>query len=137
MAGEAIFELRDFSGADFARLVRNFEITATSAEESGRIRGAALALYLTPALAAGAAFLHQLRGFNDGLRGLSAAALLLARGYGVLALGATLFLSLVAVNDFERYVGAPRLGFYVSAAGLLLLGSCGVWELRRARPPAG
>ena len=44
MNGSSVFDLRSFSGFDFARLVRNFEITANSAEASGQIRATAVAI---------------------------------------------------------------------------------------------
>lgn len=131
LAGEDVFELRTFSGFDLARLIRNFEITATSTEETGQFRLAAVALYLVPALAINGAVLHQLQGYTPHLRSASYAAMMLALVYGLLALGGLLFLAAVQVNDFERYAGWPRAGFYLTLGGLAVLGLAAVADLRR------
>lgn len=129
MAGEDVFALRTFTGFDLARLVRNFEITATSTPETSRVRAGAVALYLLPALAINGAVLHQLRSFNSHLRLPAIGAMVVAIGYGVLVLTTVLLFSFVAINDFEKYVGAPRAGFYLSAAGLTALATAAVAEL--------
>ena len=70
--GTAEFAARDFSGFDLARLVRNFEIAASSEREEGGLRLTAVVLYLVPALAVNA----------RGIRGGSRAAALGGAGAG-------------------------------------------------------
>jgi hypothetical protein len=131
MAGEDVFELRTFSGFDLARIVRNFEITASSTEETGQIRLVAVALYLVPAVAINGAVLHQLQAHAPGVRAASVIALFAAATYGLLVLGAVLLLSAASINDFERYVGWPRVGFVLTLAGLAALASVAAVEFRR------
>lgn len=132
LAGEDVFELRTFSGFDLARLVRNFEITATSSDESDRIRLVAAALYLVPALAINAAVLHALQLRAAGLRGVSIGAMVVAAAYGTFILATLLVLAFVPMNDFEQYVGWPRAGFYLTVSGLLALVAGAYTEFRRA-----
>lgn len=130
MEGSNELDHRSFSGFDFARLIRNFEITAASESETGRIRAAALILYLMPALAVNAAILAALS-WTIGVSNRVAGAAVIAAGvYGQVVLGALLFLSVVQVNDFAGVVGAPRYGFVVSALGCAVLLGVGL-----ARPP--
>ena len=50
--------------------------------------------------------------------------------YAAAVLALTLFLSLVDVNEFATVVGAPRLGFFVSVIGSVVLATVGVREMR-------
>ncbi len=135
MNGSSVFDLRSFSGFDFARLVRNFEITANSAEASGQIRATAVAIYLIPALAINGALLYLLSSFAGWLRYAAGVALLLAAGYIVAILFALLFLSVVPVSQFADVVGLPSWGFGLTISGALLLGLLGQRQVRRAGPP--
>lgn len=131
MGGQDVFELRTFSGFDLARLVRNFEITASSTQETGQIRLVAVALYLVPALAINGAVLHQVQARAVQFHSASIVALLAAATYGAFILAAVLFLAIVPVNDFEQYVGWPRVGSYLALVGLGTLAFAAWAELRR------
>ena len=134
MNGAGPFDLRSFSGFDFARLVRNFEITADSASSSAQVRGTAVALYLVPALALNAAVLHvaaPLLGLQGRLVGW---ALLDSGGYALAVLALLLFLSLAPLNDFASTVGLPSWGFALSVTSGALLMWLGRRELA-AGPP--
>jgi hypothetical protein len=131
MDGSGPFGLRTFSGFDFARLVRNFEITTDSASGAAQVRGTAIALYLVPAAAVNSAVLHVLSGVA-GLRGPIVGWTIAAGGAYVIAiLAVVLFLSLAPLNDFENAVGLPRWGFAACLGGGLLLAWAGRNELRR------
>jgi len=136
LEGTAEFAARDFSGFDFARLIRNFEVTAGSGSESGQIRATALLLYLLPALAINSlAFNLPVRPLALSPRVLSVA-MVAAGGYGLVLLSALLFLSVVHVNEFAGVIGAPRYGFLISALGCAVLLGVGLAWLpyrRRAR----
>ena len=135
MEGSNELSHRGFSGFDFARLIRNFEITAASESETGRIRAAAFLLYLMPALAVNAAVLTALAG-KFGIPGRVAAASVMVAGlYGLVVLGVLYFLSVVQLNDFAGVVGAPRYGFLLSALGSAVLLGVGLARLPR-RPSA-
>ncbi|MEX1253288.1 MAG: hypothetical protein WEE64_02995 [Dehalococcoidia bacterium] len=127
MNGAGPFDLRSFSGFDFARLVRNFEITADSASSSAQVRGTAVALYLVPALALNAAVLHAAAPLLGLQRRLVGWALLVSGAYALAILGLLLLLSLAPLNDFQSSVGLPSWGFALSAASGALL----VWLGRR------
>lgn len=132
MDGSGPFGLRTFSGFDFARLVRNFEITTDSASGAAQVRVTAVALYLVPAAAVNAAVLHVLSGLA-GLRGrIIGWTIAVGGAYVVAILAVVLLLSLVPLNDFKNAVGLPRWGFATSLAGGLLLAWAGRNELRRA-----
>ena len=132
MDGSGPFGLRTFSGFDFARLVRNFEITADSASATAQVRVSAIAMYIIPAAAVNAAVLHVLSALAE-LRGRAIGSAMAAGGlYVVGMLTLVLFLSLVPLNDFESAVGPPSWGFGVTLGGGLLLAWTGRGELRRA-----
>lgn len=134
LEGTAEFAARDFSGFDFARLIRNFEVTAGSGSESGQIRATALLLYLMPALAINSlAFNLLVRPLALSPRVLSVA-MVGAGGYGSVLLSALLFLSVVHVNDFAGVVGAPRYGFLISAMGCVVLLGVGLSRQTPSRP---
>jgi len=133
MDGANAFDLRSFSGFDFARLIRNFEITADSAEASGRIKATAVAIYLMPALAINGSFLYYISAFAGSLRYPAGVALLFAAVYIVSMLFALFFLSIVPINQFAEVVGVPSWGFGLTFLGALLLGWLGQNEMRRAR----
>jgi hypothetical protein len=133
MGGAEELRFHSFSGFDFARLIRNFEITGGSESETGRIRATALLIYLMPALAANAAALTLVES-QAGIPGrVAGGATALAGGYGMVVLGALLFLSMAAVNDFADVVGAPRYGFVVSALGSAALLVFGLSKLAPSR----
>jgi len=134
--GTAEFAARDFSGFDFARLIRNFEITAESQSEAGQIQATALLVYLMPALVVNSAVLRLVRRAARIPAAAVAGASVAAGGYGLLVLSAFVFLSVVEVNDFAGVVGAPRYGFLLSALGcavLLGVGLAGLPHRRTAR----
>ena len=130
MAGTDVFEFRTFSGFDFARLIRNFEITADTTSESGQVRAAAAGLYMVPALAINGAVVHLGSAFRPDLRRWAAVTMVAGAFYAAAVLALTLFLSLVDVNEFATVVGAPRLGFFVSVIGSVVLATVGVREMR-------
>lgn len=130
MAGAGPFETRAFSGFDFARLVRNFEIIAGSLSSTAPIRGTAIAIYLIPALAMNGAILHLLDAFAKLPRRLVGWALVLGGAYSLTMLAFLLFLSLAPLTPFEATVGLPRSGFVLSLGGGLLLAWLGQRELR-------
>ena len=130
MGGAGPFDTRTFSGFDFARLVRNFEIIADSLSSSASIRGTAIAIYLMPALAMNGAILHLIATFAKLPRRLVGYALVLGGAYSLTMLAILLFLSLAPVTPFEATVGRPRWGFAASLSGGLLLAWLGQQELR-------
>ncbi len=130
MGGAGVLELRSFSGFDFARLLRNFEITADSPSAAGQVRLTALAFYLAPALAVNGAVLQLAATFWVSLRRWGAAALILSGVYSILLIGVLLILSVVPVNDFADVVGPPRYGLALSAASAMALAGLGLRELR-------
>ncbi|MEO8458372.1 MAG: hypothetical protein ABI559_11220 [Chloroflexota bacterium] len=111
--GTGAFAARDFSGFDLARLVRNFEIATPN--QGSQLRATAIALYLVPALAVNGAVLGWFLGRA------SAIAMLVGGLYAAAILGVALMLSLVSWTDLGDVLGAPRLGFLVSAAGCALV----------------
>ncbi len=132
MDGAGALEFRSFSGFDFARLVRNFEITADSTSAAGEFRATAIAIYLVPALAVNGAVLDFAAIFSAPLRRISGCALAVAAAYVILVLALLLALSVVPVNEFATVVGFPKYGFGLTASGALLLASLSVRELRSA-----
>jgi hypothetical protein len=124
---------RSFSGFDFARLIRNFEITADSQSEAGQIRATALLIYLVPALTVNSAVLRLLRRAAGIPAAAVAAAAVAAGGYGLVVLSALVFLSVVPVNEFADVVGTPRYGFLISALGCAVLLSVGLATLSHRR----
>lgn len=130
MAGAGPFETRAFSGFDFARLVRNFEIIADSLSSTAPIRGTAIAIYLMPALAINGAILHIFAAFAKLPRRLVGWALVLGGAYSLTMLAILLFFSLAPFTPFEATVGLPRWGFVSSLSGGLLLAWLGQQELR-------
>lgn len=134
MEGSNELDNRDFSGFDFARLIRNFEITAGSQSEAGQIRATALLIYLMPALAVNSAVLRLVRRAT-GIPAIAVAgASVAAGGYGLVVLSALVFLSVVQVNEFAGVVGAPRYGFLISALGCAVLLGVGLARLAHRRP---
>jgi hypothetical protein len=130
MSGSHELRFHEFSGFDFARLIRNFEITASSQSETGQIRATALLIYLMPAMAANAALMTLLESPAGIPRRVATGATALAGGYGLAVLGAMVFLSAVEVNEFADVVGAPRYGFVLSALGCAVLVGCGLLKTR-------
>ena len=129
MDGAQALRFHSFSGFDFARLIRNFEITAESQSEAGQIRATALLIYLMPALVVNSAVLRLVRR----AAGIPATAVayssLAAGGYGLVVLSTVVFLSVVQVNDFAGVVGAPRYGLLISALGCAVLLGVGLARL--------
>lgn len=130
MAGAGPFETRSFSGFDFARLVRNFEIIADSASSTAPIRGTAIAIYLVPAAAVNGGVLYLIAAFAKLDRRLVGWALVIGAAYILVMLALLLFLSLAPLTPFELAVGMPRWGFALSLTGGLLLAWLGQRELR-------
>lgn len=128
--GTAEFAARDFSGFDLARLVRNFEIVASSPSEAGRDKLTAVVLYAMPALAingAALAFVPAVR------RNAVAIALGIGAVYALVILTAVAALSAISWTDLEGVLGAPMSGFFVSAAGGAALAASALLTFRRAR----
>jgi len=122
-----------FSGFDFARLIRNFEITAESQSEAGQIQATALLVYLMPALVVNSAVLRLVRRAAGIPAAAVAVASVAAGGYGLVVLSSLVFLSVVHVNDFAMVVGAPRYGFLISALGCAVLLAVGLARLPHRR----
>lgn len=134
MDGAQPLRFHSFSGFDFARLVRNFEITAESQSEAGQIQATALLIYLMPALVVNSAVLRLIRRATGIPSAAVAGASAAAGGYGLVVLSALAFLSMVHVNDFANVVGAPRYGFLISALGCAVLLGVGLARLPHRRP---
>jgi hypothetical protein len=132
MHGDGPFALRSFSGFDFARLVRNFAITTDTQSSLAQVRASAIALYLVPALAVNAAAIHVAAPLLALPRRYAGWALLIAATYGGAMLALVLTLSLVPLNDLAGAVGAPRIGFALTATGVVALSIAGRRELRAA-----
>lgn len=130
MEGAGPFGERSFSGFDFARLVRNFELAADSATDSGQVRGTAVALYLIPAAAINGAFLHVLASIARSDRAVAGWALVIGGAYALLLIGFLLAMSVVPFNDFAGAVGTPTWGYATTALAALGLVWCGRRESR-------
>jgi hypothetical protein len=131
MQGDGPFELRSFSGFDFARLVRNFEITTDTQSSLAQVRASAIALYLVPALAVNAAAVHV----AAPLLALSARyagwTLMIAAVYAAAMLALILGFSIVPLNDLAPTLGWPRVGFALTGAGVAMLAVVARLELKR------
>ena len=119
--GSSQFASREFSGFDLARLVRNFEIVASSSSEAGPLRLTAAALYAVPALAVNGAVLAQVQR----LRRAGGVALCVAGSYGLVMLLAVALLSNFTWTQLDRVLGGPMSGYFVSLFGLILLSAGG------------
>jgi hypothetical protein len=122
MHGSNEFADRTFSGFDFARLVRNFEITASSPPGLGQVRATAIALYLVPALAVNALVFHFLAFTNRGWIGATRVASASCAAYSILLLSGLLVLSAVPVTGLAPVIGWPAYGLAATAIGSLVLG---------------
>jgi len=134
MDGAQPLRFHSFSGFDFARLIRNFEITAESQSEAGQIQATALLVYLMPALVVNSAALRLVRRAASIPAAAVAGASVAAGGYGLVVLSSLAFLSVVHVNDFAMVVGAPRYGFLISTLGCAVLLGVGLARLPHRRP---
>ena len=134
MDGAQALRFHSFSGLDFARLIRNFEITAESQSEAGQVQATALLVYLMPALVVNSAVLRLVRRAAGIPAAAVAGASIAAGGYGLVVLSALALLSVVEVNDFAGVVGAPRYGFLISVLGCAVLLGVGLGRLPRRRP---
>lgn len=121
MHGDGPFDLRSFSGFDFARLVRNFEITTDTQSSLAQVRASAIALYLLPALAVNAAAVHVAAPVLALPGRYAAWALRIAAGYAAALLLLVLTFSIVPVNDLASALSWPRMGFALTAAGAAML----------------
>ncbi|HUF52708.1 MAG TPA: hypothetical protein VMR52_02890 [Dehalococcoidia bacterium] len=128
--GTAEFAAQDFSGFDLARLIRNLEIVRP--EDEGKLRVAAVVMYMMPALAVNAGVLawppaHPL---------LSLATSSLAAVYAAILLAALLLLSATGLTDLGGVLGAPEGGFWASVVGVLSLAAAATLQLRSRAAPA-
>ena len=128
--GTAEFAARDFSGFDLARLVRNFEIVASSPSEAGRDKLTAVVLYAMPALAINGTVLVLVPAVR---RKVAAIALGVGAVYALIILAAVAVLSAVSWTALESVLGAPRSGFFVSLAGAATLAVSSPLTFARAR----
>jgi hypothetical protein len=129
--GSAEFASRDFTGFDLARLVRNFEIVASSSQEAGGFRLTAIVIYLAPALAVNGAALAWIAASPR----ISAAALLFAAVYAAVVLFGVAFLSIISWTELQRVLGGLMAGFGCTAAGAMaLLGAGLMLAHERATP---
>lgn len=121
-AGSAEFGARDFSGADLARLIRNFDIVASSSSESGQLRAWAIVLYVAPALAINGAVMSWLP-----VRvGVATVAALCAGVYTAGLLTLLFVLTVAPWTDLERVLGGTLTGFWATALGAALLLCAGI-----------
>lgn len=135
-SGSAEFAARDFSGADLARLIRNFEIVASSSTEAGQLRAWAVVLYLAPALAANGAALAWL----PVRRPAAAIAALTGAVYIAGVLAVIFVLSVASWTELARVLGGTMPGFWASGVGVALLAQSGVMLWRggsREEPDEG
>jgi hypothetical protein len=121
MSGDGPFDLRSFSGFDFARLVRNFEITTDTQSSLAQVRASAVALYLVPALAVNAAAVHAIAPILALPGRYAGWALTVAAIYAAAMLALVLVFSVVPLNDLAPAIGWPRVGFALSAAGAAMM----------------
>jgi hypothetical protein len=126
MEGANELEYRSFSGFEFARLVRNFDIKAESMAAENQLRATAVALYLVPAAALNSALLGLLSLRVRWARRAARLAAGASGAYALVVLTAVLFLSLAPVSRIEDVAGAPAAGFAVTLAGAALLVTAGV-----------
>jgi hypothetical protein len=115
--GAAEFASRDFSGLDLARLMRNFEIVASSSNEAGKFTLTALVLYLAPALAVNGAAVTWL----TSSRRVAAAGAAVAAVYVGSVLAGVALVSAAGDTDAERVLGGLLIGFASTLAGALAL----------------
>lgn len=135
-SGSAEFAARDFSGADLARLIRNFEIVASSPTEAGQLRASAVVLYLAPALAVNGATL----GWLPVGRRAAAIAALAGAVYAGGVLGVMFVLSVASWTELARVLGGTMPGFWASGVGAALLAQSGAMSWRddsREQPDEG
>lgn len=135
MHGSDVLAYREFSGFDFARLIRNFEITDSSAPSLSPLQVTAIALYLGPGLAVNAAIMHQIARTGVVPRRVASLAMIFGGIYVLAVLALLLVLSLVSLNQFARVVGAPQYGFLLTLCGALLLLVLGARELKNRGEP--
>ena len=135
MHGSNEFDSRAFSGFDFARLIRNFEITAGSPSTMGQLRATAIALYLVPALAVNAVVFDAVALVNRGWHRAAGLASVLSAGYTFAVLGVLLLLSFLPISGLADVVGWPKYGLALTAGGALVMGSIGVLEIGRWSQP--
>jgi hypothetical protein len=127
-SGAAEFASRDFSGFDLARLIRNFEI-ASPDEDSGRLRLAAVVMYLSPALAANAGVMA----WAPVGRRLAGGAALAAALYAAVVTGGIVLLSAADWTELGRVLGGPLSGFWLTATGVGALAVAAALGLRAER----
>jgi hypothetical protein len=135
MHGSSEFDYRTFSGFDFARLVRNFEITAGSPASMGQVRATAIALYLIPALAVNAVVFNGFALVNPGWSRAARLASATGAAYTLAVIGGLLLLSAVPVSNFADVVGWPSYGLAATAGAAFAMGTLGVFESRRFPTP--
>jgi hypothetical protein len=131
MDGEGEFRYRAFSGFDFARLIRNFEITAASPSDVGQVRAPAIALYLVPALAVNAAVFCGLVLANGRWTSAAGLASVTTAIYTITVLGALLAFSALPVTDLADVIGPPVYGLAMTGIAALTMGVIGVLDLWR------
>jgi hypothetical protein len=132
MEGEGELRDRAFSGFDFARLIRNFEITAASPSGVGQLRATAVAIYLVPALAVNVAMLSGLALMNRRWIGAARLACALGAAYAMAVLGVLLLLSALPVTDLAGVLGRPEYGYAATAVAAFVMGGIGLEELWRS-----
>ena len=128
--GTAEFAARDFSGFDLARLVRNFEIVASSSSEEGQFGLITVALYAMPALAINGAVLAFVPAIQ---RRAAAIALGIAAFHALVILTMFAALSAISWTNLQGVLGSPMNGFFVSVAGGATLCVSAALAFHRAR----
>jgi hypothetical protein len=123
MHGSNEFAYRTFSGFEFARLVRNFEIAAGSPSAMGQVKATAIALYLVPSLAVNALAFNGLALVNRGWTGATRLASAVCAGYTVVVLGGLLVVSALPISGLAAVIGWPSYGFAATAIASLVMGS--------------
>jgi hypothetical protein len=135
MHGSNEFDSRTFSGFDFARLIRNFEITAGSPSTMSQVRATAIALYLVPALAINAVVFDAVALASRAWNRAAGLASALGAAYKFAVLGVLLLLSFLPISGLADVIGCPKYGLALTAGGALVLGIIGVLDLRRWSQP--
>ena len=104
--------------------MRNFNVVSSTSSEAGGLRATAVALYLVPALAVNGAVLAWAPSRFSPVATIAGAV------YAGFVLGAAFVLSIVSWTELQRVLGAPLSGFWVTLAGVVVLGTAAVLRMK-------
>lgn len=130
MNGDGTFALRTFSGFDFARLIRNFEITAASQQDVAQVRGTAVLFYLAPALLVNSASVYALAPLIGASQRLCGVALAAAGIYALALVALLLVMGALPLSPLAPHVAMPREGMLITVAAATCVALLGRRELR-------